>query len=237
MRVDLLLSEMMLEAAPAPAGMVQATDDWDAKQFAQELGRAKDRRFEPDDDRMRPGRAEGDAQDKRDHREVNASDRSEPQPSGDPSADKQAAPQDTKAAEASGAVSAPGDGGESGMNVTQDHSQQGSAPQPVSVITQQSPSAQQTQPTATAQEPMLQTKVAEPVVVHAPQATVVGQGEARSLSAQQPASTFTGEVGQTAPRAAEDLSNAGKSQPDAENGTFKRTLHGRVRSWFRFIRS
>jgi len=215
-RVDLLLSEVMLEAATAPAGMVQARDDWDAKPFAQELGRAKDRRFEPGDDRMRLDRTEGDAQDKREHREVNASDRSEPQPSGDPSADKQAAPRDTKAAEASVAVSGRGDGGESGMNVTQDQSQQGSEPQPVPVTTQQGPSTQQTQPTATGQEPMLQTKVVEPVVPHLPEAKVATEGEARSLSAQQPASTFTGEIGRTPPRVGEAASDAAKPQSDAD---------------------
>lgn len=215
MRVDLMLSEMMLETATAGVGLVQPADDRVSRPFAEELGRAKDHRFEPDDDRMRPGRAEGDAQDKRDRREVNASDRSEPQRSGEASADKQAA-QDTKGTETSGAVTGSGDGGESGTNETQDQSRQGSTPQPAPVTSeQQSTNTQQVLPTASGQESTLQMNVVEPAVVHAPEATVVGQGEGRSPSVQQPASTLTGEVGQTPPRIGEAAVDAAKPQSDA----------------------
>ena len=212
-----MLSEMMLETATAAVGLVQRADDWVSRPFAEELGRAKDHGFEPDEAPMCADRTEGDAQDKREHREVNATDRSESQPSGEASADKQTAPQDAQAAEGSGGASEPADGGESGTNKTQGQTRQGSPPQLAPVTSQQqSTNAQQVLPTATGQESALQTNVVEPVVLHAPEVTVVGQGEAHPPSAQQPASTFTGEVGQTPPRAVEDVSNAAKSQSDAD---------------------
>ncbi len=219
MRVDLLLSEVMLEAAAAPAGMVQTTGDWNAEPFADELGRAKDRRFQPGDDHMRPDRVEDGVQNKPDHREVNASDRSEPQPSGEPPADKQAAPQDAKTAETTEVVSRPGDGGESGTKGAHGQTGQGPTLQPAPVTSeQQSTSMQQVLPTLSSQESTLQTNAAEPVVMHAPEATVVGQGAAHlpPQAQQQPASTFTGEVAHTPPLAAEDAASAGKSQPDTD---------------------
>ena len=217
MRVDLMLSEMMLETATAGVGLVQPADDWVSRPFAEELGRAKDHRFEPDEAPIRADRTEGDAQDKRDHHDVKASGRSESQPPGDASADKQTASQDTKGTEASGAVTGSGEGGESGTKEADGQTGQGPALQPAPVASeQQSTNIQQVLPTASGQESTLQTNVVEPVVVYAPEATVVAQGEARPAQAQQPAPTLTGEVAQTPPRSGEDVSNAGKSEPDAD---------------------
>jgi flagellar hook-length control protein FliK len=116
-------------------------------------------------------------------------------------------------------VTQSGDGGES---VTSEaHGQTGQSPTPESApVTGQAQSTGvlQVLPTTSNQEPTPQTNVVEPVVVHVPAAAAGRKGEAHTPPQvqQQLASRFTGEVGQTPPRAAEDAANADKSQPDVE---------------------